>query len=805
MLLLFFTVPHAFSQITPYIARITVPSSVDEKKPASVSVELTPAANARQVFLYFRRFGESDFQRTDMLAMGSTFAATIEPDFVSPPYIEYFIAIVLPDRIETYPVSNPDANPQKIVVNQRDVKDDEVRFLSPRPGETVAAEEFNVVISLYYASDEVNKRATKLYVDGVDVSKQGAILSEDMIIYSPPDKESFRLGTRSIKVELFDSTGKLYHTVQQTFTVSTVAAMEEERARLQYMFDGQAEARAEEVDSLSTTFLRGDIRSRNSYSGINFGFNMHLDNQEKDTRQPQNRYTLYGETSFLRLQVGDAYPAFPSLIVSGKRVRGVSGALRLGFFNLDVSAGETERVIAGRLDSVVVDTSGGVSSRPINSKLLTDTSYAVFTPGVFARDFIAVRPSFGSGENFQLGLTYMKSKDRISSLEYGITPQENLVAGADMLVAFDDERVRWDSQVSLSVQNTDISGGSFTQADFDSLKKQDEQAGKDLEDLAKIADKFITVNDNIFPTNPISKGLPGIAYETALSLNYFNNFLRAVAFRRGAAYKSFGNDFLQSDLTGFQVSDRMRLFSNRVFLSLSYEGKSDNTADTKEATTSYSNFNSTLSLSLGPDIPTFSVGYGYNTRVSDKYLYRIGAGDSTLKADDKTNRIFVAAGYDFTYGARHSANFTLSTSNLKDATFYKRDQQNMNLQLSVISMFSDMPLQTSVSFTISNNENTNQVFITSTADSVGADSVLTKTTFNYSSVSVGAQYSVMENKVRLLGAITPIFGDFNRTSLTTGADYYITDNHAVEFRFDYILNKGRSSDLTTSLIYRFNF
>ena len=43
----------------------------------------------------------------------------------------------------------------------------------------------------------------------------------------------------------------------------------------------------------------------------------------------------------------DTYPRYNDLILWGKRIRGVSGYVRLGFFNLDATFGETHRGISG--------------------------------------------------------------------------------------------------------------------------------------------------------------------------------------------------------------------------------------------------------------------------------------------------------------------------------------------------------------------------------------------------------------------------------------------------------------------------
>ncbi|MEX0601915.1 MAG: hypothetical protein WD295_01155, partial [Bacteroidota bacterium] len=398
--------------------------------------------------------------------------------------------------------------------------------------------------------------------------------------------------------------------------MTTRVALESEETRLRTLVNGQLEARNENLSFGSTSYLRGDVNLVGSWRFLNFGAMTHLDNQEKPDRQPQNRFSVYTETSFLRLRYGDAYPVFPSLIASGKRVRGFTGGLALGFFNLDVSLGQTVRRIEGTLDSTRALTQSEIDTRPKTSRLLQDSTYEFFSTGTFTRDFVAVRPSFGSGENFQLGFTWLKAKDDVGSIRYGYPAQENVVAGTDLLLAFDNQRFKWESQASLSLQNTDITDGGFTDADYDSLEAQNPELGEQLKKIRPLAEKIITLNENLFPTNPVGTGLPGVSFESGLTLNYLNNYIQASFFRRGAAYRSFGNDFLQTDIQGFYVSDRIRMFNNRVFLTVSYEKKSDNTADTKEATTSFANLSTSLTVTpLG--YPTFTVGYGFNDRISD--------------------------------------------------------------------------------------------------------------------------------------------------------------------------------------------
>jgi hypothetical protein len=803
------------SQGTPLITKVNVPQAF-EKRALSLSAELAQSSGVSRMLVRYRPYGESDYKELEMLLAGRVATATIPAEAVLPPYVEYYVEAQLDNgKVETYPVQNAMASPQRVSVKAADPKDSEVRVLSPEPGETVDINELVIAISFFYASDNVKPQATRLFIDGTEVTK-GAVLSDDVLLYSPRSAgQTISLGSHRLRIELYDTQGKLYHQLESSFNISTAAAIAEEQARLQTLFDGQAEYRNENIQSIgtNTTYLRGDLRFNGTYRSIGFGATTHLDNQEDPSRQPQNRYLLYGSTSFLSVQVGDAYPKFPSYIVSGKRVRGVSSNLRLGFFNLDFTMGETNRSVEGtRLyDTTYVD-SASASTRPQNAYPLSGLRYTIFQPGTYQRDFFAIRPSFGSGESFQLGFTYLKAKDQTGSIKYGILPEENLVVGTDLMFAFDDQRIKLETQASLSIKNTDISKGNITDAELENLKKEDADKIKQLRDVAKT---FITINQNLFPLNPVGEGLPGVSYEGILSLNYFNNFLRGSIFKRGAGYSSFGNEFLQTDIEGFNISDRIRMLNNKVFLSVSYEKRNDNTANNKRGTTNFDFFNSALTLIPGANLPSFTVGYGMNNQVSDTKVsrYDLATNKSSLSPadsaalvsarsnaiDNATTQLYLAANYDFDAGARHSLVLSVNTTNRKDNTFSKRDQTNLNLQVSLSSSFSPL-LQTTVGYLLSQNESKNQLFT-----SAGRDSLLQTITTNYSSASVAFLFRFLDERLRVLASASPTFGEINRLIARAGIDYAVTQHHVLALTFDFIQNSGTKDDTIGSLIYRFSF
>ncbi len=841
--LLFMSTVLMNAQVSMYIADVQTPVA-KEGEPSTLSVRFTQQAVVQKAFLYLRPFGESEFKELEMLMSGRTAVVTIPSRFIIPPYVEYYIGYQIADGMKSYPEENPEGNPLKITVRSVDSKDNEIRILSPEPGETLPQEEVVVAISLLYASDVVDKTKTKIYLNNIDVTNY-VIFSDEVLLFNPTVVGStIDIGTQNLLIQLYDNKGSLYHSKSVTFNVMSKATIEKQRSSFQSNGSVQLEARNEYISSQSTTYLRGDIQITGSYSFLNGGVDLHLTNEDKPTVQPQNRYRATLQIDeYARIQLGDAYPQFPSLLISGKRVRGLTGSLTLGFFNVDLSIGQTERAIEGKVlqDTTYVDSSAA-ASRPKESLPLGGLKYRLFEAGTYKRNILAIRPSFGNGENFQWGISFTKMKDDVGSIQYGVYPKENLVVGTDILLAFDDQKIRWFTQVAFSISNTDISSGNLSDAAIDSIKgvydpnktPDEVQKAKDeaetLKKIAKIARSFITVNEFITPLDPITK-LPSSAFETEFTLNYFNNFIRVYGFRRGRSYLSFGNDFIQTDVQGINISDRIRLFSNKLLLSIAYETKTNNTAhEASSPTTRFNTFTSSITAFPGVEYPSMTVGYGYNTRQNDVSLSQyyqtnkpllpesLLPTDATIAtlyqnrytvvpdnemfntADEITNRYFTSLNYDFQFYGRQNANLTVSYAEKNDRTFYKRNQDNLNISTSVTTTYT-IPLQTTVGFVVS----TNSTYLVQ-RDTAGAYlNTTTKVPFNYQTITLSGRYRMLNNKLNIIATVAPSFGDFRRFLIQSGADYEAWINHVFTLEVSLFRYPGKSTDVLAGLLYRFIF
>ena len=156
----------AQAQVSSVVLRVNTPV-VSQNQPLPMSVEFTPSAGVERVLLRYRGFGESEYKQQEMLLAGNSATLTIAAQYVLPPYIEFYVLVQLSGgRSETYPIENAEASPLKATIKPVDSKSLEVRVLSPEQGETVASEDLVIAVSLYYASDDVNRKATKLFLNG---------------------------------------------------------------------------------------------------------------------------------------------------------------------------------------------------------------------------------------------------------------------------------------------------------------------------------------------------------------------------------------------------------------------------------------------------------------------------------------------------------------------------------------------------------------------------------------------------------------------------------------------------------------
>ncbi|MBU2494476.1 MAG: hypothetical protein KJ571_17770 [Bacteroidetes bacterium] len=750
-----------------------------------VVVDLYSSSSVSNITIAYQTYSQSEFKIRDMELQGTSASYNIPAEDIKLPYLTYYFIISFSDGTqETYPLGIPgEAEPLQLTVTAPSPKDKEVIILSPAKGELVDVADFFISISLIKAGDDVDVRATKIYLNDKDISDMALFAGDLILFYSDNFPGEIDKGYKSLKVDTYDKNGNLYHSVSSDFQSADANYIRDVASQFKSNLLLEGESRNEQFNDESTWYNNISADYNGSYDDWKFKGYAYLTSEEKSYLQPQNRFSASVENNWFNLRVGDSYPRYPELIMDGKRLRGFSGSINLGFFNIQTSYGEVVRNVEGSLIQTYKE-----DEVPLGSNIIAidqakyGNPYGEVNLGTFSRNLLAIRPSFGSGENFQFGLTYLHAKDDNSSVEFGARPEENLVIGTDLKVALDDQNILLTGQAAVSIYNTDISTGTLSDSEIDSVFGSDSYFDADTEqikDIKNIIGKFITVNQFLGPLNP--QEFSSLAGEAAIQLSYFYNNFKASYVYRGNDYKSFGQDFIRKDVKGINISDRVRLIDNKLFITLGYERLTDNLQETKIATTTYQKLNSTVSIFPRSNFPNITLGY---TRYQNENgISKTDTVNNIYQIDDATNRFLIRLSHDLEIkGISNNLSLSLSTSSREDNSLSNNDANYTSTNLSVNSYW--------------------QKNLSSFVSLVSYSSEIAKVEYNYTSISLGARYRMLDNKLELSGSISPSFGDFKRQSVDFVAQYQVMQNFSLVFQFRLYRIPDQSTNSITGLSTR---
>ncbi len=785
LLINFLTLTLILAQESNYILNVKT-SEAKSGNSVNIVAELMSSENIQSIELAYKISGENEFKRLEMQLAGTNATVNIPGVDVIPPVIEYYFLINLKDGTsQTYPAEiEKGISPLQLSV-QTITDEEEIIVLSPSDNEIVTPSDFLVSVSFIKAPSNIDLNRTKIYLNNIDVS-QNLLIAGDLIVLSAENLSNLKYGNTLVKIEVYNKDGNLYQILNRSVQIVTRETAEEIESKLKFNGSIRAESRNEYFNKATLWYnnLSTDLKVTSGDWLVNA--QLYTTSEEKKYLQPYNRYTLSIQNGdILKLQLGDSYPQFPNLILNGKRVRGFNGELNLGAFNIQAAYGEIVRKIEGELLEKYLK-----ENAPLAYDIITINEdkygypYGRVKLGTYSRNLFAVRPSFGSGENFQLGFTYMHSKDDPNSVEFASRPQENAIIGTDLMFAFDEQNIVFTSQAAVSIYNRDISTGTLSDEKIDSIFGEGKAFDIDpdqIKTIKKYLGNIITVNQYIGPLNP--QKLASLAGEASISLNYLNNSLKAMYVYRGNDYLSFGQPFIRTDVKGFNVSDRIRMFRNQFFISLGYEKLEDNLQKTKIATTIYETYSVTASLFLRANFPNITLGYNRyknnnGIKISDtvynKYII-----------DDFTERFSLLLSYDVKLGVRHNTLLSITTQK-KDDNSLRNADANYNSVTFSINSFWDRNFNSIVQLLYSSTE-------------------ISQSLYKYFTLTAGAKYRMLENKLSISATISPSFGDFKRQALELLAEYNLFRNLLLTFQARIFRFPGSSTNSIVGLSTRLMF
>ena len=583
-------------------------------------------------------------------------------------------------------------------------------ILSPEPGEVVGQTTTMVALSFIDPGRILDVTSVRLLVDNIDRTGD-ADINADVLIWMP--SAALVQGIHSVVVTMRSTTGTQLPTTNWSFVVGPPpegvapgAVPEPAAGRVGLpgwaMLRGslKLEGLVKSIGGDGADFRRESPAAGKAWLNINgrlgggwrYDAYTHLNSYESHTRQPINRFRLGVRSRWLTLALGDVTPTVQQLILWGRRVRGWSLDLRTGLFNIEVVSGRSRRAVEGQL----------FSNDPTR----------VFRRGTYGQDLLAVRPYFGDGTPWQFGITLMKVRDDVDSIEdlrtfdpadqnfasvsANSTPKDNLVLGLDFTLSAFGRRLSLTYDNAFSLYANDISGGPLTKAELDSVFQEAGYKPVDF-DPAEWESIFI-LNSSLIPLDPSQ--LTNMAHQLRGTLLLGTHTLGFRWRRVGGSYYTLGQTSLQRDRAGLRIQDTFRMMKNTLGVTVGWESYSDNLDETKPGTTDTGSL--TLDVAWQPDplSPGFAIGYRTYNRQND--LSTVGAGG--VQEDTNTYSAGAFIPVRILSGLRSRINLNWTSVGREDKRNSQTGTNNRYYLLGFASRFEDRPTEFSLTYGLNTSD-----------------------------------------------------------------------------------------------------
>ncbi len=786
---------------------------------AVIEVEDAVVASAS---IYYRPRGQETYQEISMSpAAGNLYFGTIPAAEITTPGLEYYLVALLDDEsVLAYPVDDPEVNPVFVAVRSAaegviytpetqeiaaDLQEADILILSPEPGDVFLPDEVVIAVSLFNVRD-LDASSIRILVDRQDVTTQAEVTA-DLVSYNPP---ALRVGSHQVEVHMNSSSGSAYEPVAWRFLVSRKATVTTERAFRQSGAITPA-YRRDDIDGQLLEVGSMRLSYRGGWDWLRFRSNMKLTSEQDPYKPHRNRYSARFSTPLLTLGIGDVTPRLNRFSLDGKRLRGYDANFTLGLINLRVAQGELERTIQGRPEAAIV-----VTDFANDSLTVSRAGYA------FRRDILAVRPSIGSGQLFELSFSLIKAKDIIGSVKRfvddgivqidssvaadadwiddslrtityqnlenlvgsklwvpekdwrGKSPQDNVVIGSSLSLALNQRRFVVQSGFALSMFNKNIWDPVLSFKELDTFMPGDTVEDGSIGGLLDTSDipinpgdleDYFHINLNQVPLLPIDVfalmdgnylqavlKMPSLAYHATAKLNYLNNFITLEYQQVGPEFNSLANLNLQKNVRIRSISDRIRLFRSRLFISALYRATDDdiikiervvNGETIKDPVTSTEMVNLSANLNLGRGLPSLTVGQ--RTYQRDNGVTEI----DTSTGDRREDILTASRNLGFSYrlqmlGSSHDLNLNLASTAISDQIDDRPDPdfRSMEATSEIISL--------AATSRFSNRLETNVVASTNKSEIGEGNNLITQ---DITSLDLTARLPLLNGKLRAHGGV----------------------------------------------------
>ncbi len=716
-------------------------------------------------------------------------------------------------------------------------------ILSPQSGEMVDPTEVVVALSMFGTAN-IDTATIRVEIDGVDYTSEASI-SSDIVSLHPKEIPP---GLHTIRIFMNTIYGMNVEPVIWSFGTSYDYKSVEER--LNYTGEINSRLSSDQIESQVLNIAEFTVKAEASTSWMRAKSGLRLTSRESEYLQPLNRYS--GEVrigEYLRVQVGDFYPVHSPFILDGKRVRGIGVDINLRWLKLQVATGEINRAVQqkNQVDGAFQVNNAYQDSTGIWIYPLQRTDYT------FKRKLNSYRLSVDFLKRYNVGLSILKSQDVISSVDKVIagssftldstaagsgspvaigtysyngflqaaaaagamvdfpeenwgetTPEENLVAGLEYHSVHDDNHLRIDASLNISLLNRDIWTGAMSRAEMDTALDDslDGLIGVSYDDEGNIVgdptmidtsqifdplqySNIFTININMTPLIPFDYisyeeyplatiiNMPSTAYNFRVRGFYFKNNISFEYRQVGPEYTSFGNPYLTSGIREMILSDRVMLLDNKLVINGSYKYQTNKILRTTVDPYKTKLFNANITLAPSPEVPSITMNFQSSTK-------------NNITADNDT---ITTEGYDMrehtvTTNSMLSINFPFTTAGMKNNLVINRYQignedlianerrgtsvfqptDSKSLSLSLNTIYTDRPLRTVINFSTT-------------------DLMTSAIEYNWQIYGIQAIYTMLDEKLRLTGGLNYMksagYSLNNIYNTTVMGDYRILKNLTV--------------------------
>jgi hypothetical protein len=765
------------------------PAGVIRGEEVDIEVMLSGMTNEiYDLHLFYREMGEADYSSVLMRREGLLYKSTIKTAGFTAGQMQYYVAYEgALGEIGTFPEEMAEFNPFIMeIAPARVLQEDgpvEVVILSPLEEETVVDEDIVVAVYVFSEEEQIDYANTRLVIDGVNI-RTNVDFSDGVVTYTPPLGQTFRDGFHNVEVQIFNTEGRALG--QKSWSFRSIQGVSKQPKSFirgsafienRYQSIGPSGEGFDPVDNFFRT--GGEITGR--YNDIDYRARLVVSSEEDANVQPVNRYT--GEVKYnfspennIFLIGGDFNPYYNTLVLQDKRVRGIHAGLNVGFFTFDYILGQLRRGINGRADSLSTGT--GVSD-------------FIAVDGTYEQNMWSIRPGFKFWDTAWWTLNLVNAKEDPNSIEIGGNAKESVSLGTDLNLNFDQKRVIIDASFNASINNTNA---GLEEVSWDTLAKyNDDLQGNDE---AKQLWDFLESTGWLSMTTGINP-LPSYAMQFDATFRYFYNNLKIRYYKMDRDFANPGNPYLLKDISGFQISDNIRLFENQVYLTIFYKNYTTDRSRNEEATDN-SELGVTLSYFPYQALPSLNITYANMDRSNG-----VSAEQTDLfRVNNQTQRLSFNTSYNFDItGTRNAVTLNYTTYG-RDEEVSPSAQSDFGLYAIGLRTNFAIPIVTRLNYSSSEND-------------IGTGTSLTQSNLKVNTFLIGVDYvmgGIMPGDVfkpfanfrlqsvkthrteRFIAPETITDIETDRNNFTLGFAYQSPTMGILSIRWDYITYDNTYSD-----------